>query len=126
MRLKIMAPKNKGKKNVEPSSEPAPKRATLANWAKSTMSELRFEELVKAGLLPSMAEIRWRALEEETRPQPDKGEVIVFTDHLTRGFRPPGSRFFCNVLQYYNVRPQDLAPNSILNLSNFQVFCEDY
>lgn len=90
------------------------------------MTELQLEKLVRASLLPPKDEIEWRAPEEETRPQPDQGEVIIFADHLSRGFRPSGSRFFCNVLQHYGVRPQDLAPNSILNLSNFQVFCKVY
>ena len=126
MRVKTMAPKNKGKKSAEPTPEPASKQIKQANWAKSSMTELQLTELVNSGLLPPKEEIGWRAPEEETRPQPEQNEVIIFADHLNRGFRPPGSRFFRNVLQYYNLRPQDLAPNSILNLSNFQVFCEDY
>src|SRR3954462_3504723 len=55
-----------------------------------------------------------------------KREVIVFADHLTRGFRPPGSRFFRSVLHTYKLHPQDLSANSLLNICHFQVFCEVY
>lgn len=79
-----MAHKNKAKKN--------------ADWAKSTMTELRLTELANSSLLTPQVEIEWRAREDETRPQPGQGEVVIFVDHLTRGFRPPGSRFFRNVL----------------------------
>jgi hypothetical protein len=58
--------------------------------------------------------------------QPQQGEVVVFADHLHRGFCPPGSKFFCDVLNFFNLRPQDLGPNSITNLCQLQVFCEVY
>ena len=79
-----------------------------------------------AQLLPPQEEIHWRGAADEIRPQPDVGEVIVFTEHITRGFRPPGSLFFRQVLHHYGLRPQDIGPNSILNISNFTVLCESY
>jgi hypothetical protein len=51
---------------------------------------------------------------------------MVFTDHLLRGFSPPGSKKFQDVLNFFNLHPQDLAPNSISNLCQFQVLCEVY
>ena len=51
---------------------------------------------------------------------------MVFADHLHKGFRPPGSKKFRDVLNFYDLRPQDLGPNSITNLCQFQVFCEVY
>ena len=62
----------------------------------------------------------------ETRPQPEEGEVMAFADHVTLGFRPPGSSFFRELLHFYDLHPQDLAPNSIVNVRNFSVFCEVY
>lgn len=52
--------------------------------------------------------------------------MVVFAEHVERGFRPPGSKFFRDVLHYANLCPQDLAANSIYNLARFQVFCEVY
>ena len=78
------------------------------------------------GLLASKEKIGWRAAIEDERPQPAVGEVVVFLDHLLRGFSPPRSKIFRDVLHFYNLHPQDLAPNSISNLCQFQVFCEAY
>ena len=115
----------KGKK-TQAVEKPAPKNTLEANWMRSQMTELRLQEMEKTGMLPSREEIQWRAPGEETRPQPREGEVVVFADHITRGFRPPGSRFFRNLLGAYGLHPQDLSPNSVLNICHFQVFCEVY
>ena len=69
----------------------------------------------------------YRALDlEEERPNPKDGEVIVFTDHMNRGFSPPDSKFFREVLHFFKLHPQDNGPNSISNICNFQVLCEVY
>lgn len=109
----------------------APKRGSGAvkpvvgkavNWVKSCMTDLMLDELVKNGSLPAKDQIRWRGPEEETRPVSAQYEIVIFADHLDRGFRPPGSKFFHDILNFYDIWPQDLDPNLILNLSNFQVF----
>lgn len=103
----------------------APK-VKMVNWAKSNMSELRLQALVESGLLPPKEEIEWCAPEEEIHPQPGQNEIVLFADHLDRGFRPPGSKFFQDVLHFFNIRPQDMGPNSVHNLCQLQVFCEIY
>ncbi|XBI19901.1 hypothetical protein VPH35_061312 [Triticum aestivum] len=45
---------------------------------------------------------------------------------MSRGFAPPGSKFFRDVLNFFDLRPQDIGPNSVSNICNFQVFCEVY
>ena len=45
---------------------------------------------------------------------------------MNRGFAPPGSKFFREVLNFFDLRPQDIGPNSVSNICNFQVFCEVY
>ena len=62
----------------------------------------------------------------EERPQPRDGEVVIFPDHMSRGFAPLGSKFFRDVLNFFDLRPQDIGPNSVSNIWNFQVFCEVY
>src|SRR5664279_3967453 len=59
-------------------------------------------------------------------PQPENDEIVVFGDHVLRGFKPLGSKFFRQVLAFYGLRLQDIGPNSMLNISNFHVFCENY
>lgn len=90
------------------------------------MTELYLTDLVDQGLLPSKEEIHWRAPEEERSPQSEQNEIIVFAEHVERGFRPPGSKKFRDLLHYASIHPQDLGANSIYNLARFQVFCEVY
>src|SRR4051812_40598902 len=120
------SPPARGKKATTGLSRaPAKKNTSEANWGPSLVIKKKLKELVEEGLLPYQEEIKWRALGDESRPAP-KGEVIVFADHVTRGFWPPGSRFFRSVLHNYKLHPQDLSVNSLLNICHFQVFCEDY
>ena len=59
-------------------------------------------------------------------PSPAKGEVVIFSEHLFRGLTPPGNLFFRQLLDFYKLRIHDLAPNSVLTLSNFVTLCEHY
>ena len=45
---------------------------------------------------------------------------------MNRGFSPPDSKFFRDVLHFFKLHPQDIRPSSISNICNFQVFCEVY
>ena len=78
------------------------------------------------GFLPARKVIEWRAPKEESYPQPWQGEFVVFTDHLHRRFRPPDSKFFRDLLHFFKLRPQDIGPNSMTNICQFQVLCEAY
>lgn len=42
------------------------------------------------------------------------------------GFSPPESKFLRDVLHFFQLHPQDIGPNSVSNICNFQVFCEVY
>ena len=106
----------------------APKAPVTCNWVKSTVTESTLSDFVKSGHLPKTKEVMsYRApnLSEE-KPQPKKGEVIVFTNHMNRGFAPPGSKFFRDILHVFDLRPQDIGHNSMSNICNFQVFCKVY
>ena len=61
-----------------------------ANWVKSKATDLKLGELVASQLLPLQEEIHWRRAGDEIRPTPGGHEIICFTEHVTRGFRPPG------------------------------------
>ncbi|CAM0870250.1 unnamed protein product [Alopecurus aequalis] len=62
------APKPKGK---TPALKQKPSQSISANWAKSTVTTEKLEELAESGVLPPQSEISWRASEEESRPLPD-------------------------------------------------------
>ena len=97
------------------------------NWVPSTVTKSKLAEFVKSGHLPKREVMSYRVPNpSEEIPQPKDGEVVVFTDHMNRGFAPPGSKFFREVLNFFDLRPQDIGPNSVSNLCNYQVFCEVY
>ena len=96
------------------------------NWAPSRVTEAQLDGCVATGALASKETIHWRVPGPENPPEPQDGEVIVFVDHLSRGFSPPGSKFFWDVLANFQIRPQDIGPNSISNICHWQVFCEVY
>ena len=78
--------------------------------------------MVKIGTLPKKNEIRWRVPGPENPPTPKQSEVVVFVDHIGCGFELPGSKFFRDVLASFQLHPQDIGPNSVSNICNFQFF----
>lgn len=105
----------------------ATKAPVTCNWVQSTVTKSKLPEFVKSGHLPKKEVMFYHAPDpSEEKPQPKEGEVIVFTDHMSRGFAPPGSKFFRDVLHFFDLGPQDIGPNSMSNICNFQVFCKVY
>ena len=76
------------------------KTVTACNWVVSRVAEEDLNEYVQTGVLAKKDVIHWRVPGTETPPEPKDGEVIVFTDHMLRGFSPPGSKFFRDVLHF--------------------------
>ena len=81
---------------------------------------------VVTGALASKNVLHWRVPGPECPLEPQDGEVIVFMQHLDRGFSPPRSKFFRDVLASFQLHPQDIGLNFVSNICNFQVFCEVY
>ncbi|SPT17584.1 unnamed protein product [Triticum aestivum] len=104
-----------------------PKAPITCNWMRSNVTDETLANFVKSGYLPKKVVMSYRAPDpSEERPQPRDGEVVIFADHMSRGFAPPGSKLFRDVLNFFDLRPQDIGPNSVSNICNFQVFCEVY
>ena len=79
----------------------ATKAHVTCNWVPSTVTRSKLSEFVKSGHLPKKDVMSYRAPNpSEEKPQPKEGEVIIFTDHMSRGFAPPGSKFFREVLNF--------------------------
>ena len=100
------------------------KQVYECNWVPSRVTEDQLDDLVLIGALGSKDTIHWRAPGKECPPTPREGEVVVFVDHLARGFKPPGSKFHRDVLADFQLHPQDTGPNSVTNMCHFQVLCE--
>ncbi|XBI55483.1 hypothetical protein VPH35_037300 [Triticum aestivum] len=105
----------------------APKAPITCNWVRSNVTDSTLADFVKTSYLPKKEVMSYRAPDpSEERPQPKDGEVVIFADHMSRGLAPPGSKFLRDVLHFFDLRPQDIGPNSVSNICNFQVFCEVY
>ena len=79
-----------------------PKTVTSCNWVPSIVTEDTLKDFVKTGYLLAKSVMHYRVPNpEEERPQPKDDEVIVFTDHMNRGFSPPRSKLFRDVLHFF-------------------------
>ena len=81
------------------------KQFTACNWACSRVTEEQLNDMVSIGTLPKKTEIKWRVPGAENPPPPRQGEVVVFVDHIGRGFKPPGSKFHRDVLANFQLHP---------------------
>ena len=81
------------------------KQVYECNWVPSRVTEDQLDDLVLIGALGSKDTIHWRAPVKECPPIPREGEVVVFVDHLARGFKLPGSKFYRDVLADFQLHP---------------------
>ena len=51
---------------------------------------------------------------------------MVFRSHFLRGIGLPASAFFCCFLEFYQLQPHHLTPNTVVLLSAFVTLCEGY
>ena len=86
------------------------KTYTACNWVGSRVIEEDLNNFVATGTLAKKENIHWRVPGEEIPPVPKDGEVIVFTNHLIRGFSPPGSKFFLMCFIFFNFTLKILDP----------------
>jgi hypothetical protein len=99
-------------------------------WAASSVTEKRLEELVRDGLLrPKMSRSQpeWIAPPSDHRePVPPEGYVVSFTCFHKRGFGVSASPFMRALLHYYKVQLHHLAPNAVSQAAIFATVCEGY
>ena len=81
------------------------KQVYECNWAPSRVTEEQLNNLVKTGALAKKDVIHWRVHGPENPPTPKDGEVVVFADHLSRGFSPPGSKKFPRCTSQFSAAP---------------------
>jgi hypothetical protein len=99
-------------------------------WAASSVTEKRLEELVRDGLLrpkTSRSQLEWIALPSDHRElAPPEGYVVNFICFHERGFGVPASPFKRALLHYYKVELHHLAPNAVSQATIFVAVCEGY
>ena len=91
----------------------------ITKWPVSNLSDKKLRALVEIGMLPDRNLIKWRYVAGEHFPSREEGEIPIFLAYTECGFRFPVHKFLSQVLEYYEVKLVNLAPNSIFNLSIF-------
>jgi hypothetical protein len=100
------------------------------DWAASSVTERRLEELVEDGLLrprTNLAQPEWVAPPPaHQEPAPPEGYVVSFVSFHERGFGVPASVFMRALLHYYRVELHHLSPNAVAQAAIFAAVCEGY
>jgi hypothetical protein len=100
------------------------------DWAASSVTERRLEELVEDGLLrprTTRSQPEWIAPPPAHRePAPPEGYMVSFICFHERGFGVPASVFMRVLLHYYRVELHHLAPNAVAQAAIFAAVCEGY
>ena len=52
--------------------------------------------------------------------------VKFLRSHFLRGIGLPASAFFCSFLEFYQLQPHHLTPNTVVLLSAFVTLCEGF
>jgi hypothetical protein len=60
-----------------------------------------------------------RAPGEETTPEPNDDEVVIFEDFFVAGLRMPPHSVLVNILLKFQVQLHQLTPNAITQLSKY-------
>jgi hypothetical protein len=101
---------------------------SVDEWAASSVTEKRLEELVHDELLrpkTSRSQPEWIAPPSDHRePAPPEGYVVSFICFHERGFDVLASPFMCALLHYYKVELHHLAPNAVSLAAIFVAVCQ--
>ena len=95
-----------------------------SDWSVSKCTTSQLKSFEYAGLL---VKNQYRAPSStELAPSPRDDEFVLFICQLERGLGLPSSKFFRRFLAYYAIKPSDLGPHSIEQITIFVEFCECY
>ncbi|XBI57037.1 hypothetical protein VPH35_038518 [Triticum aestivum] len=97
------------------------------DWDGSNVHKDHVEFLRKTWRLPGADKVEVRlAPAKEITPEPREGERVVFRSHFLRDIGLPVSAFFRSWLEFYQLQPHHLPPNTVVLLSAFVTLCEGY
>ena len=97
------------------------------DWDGSNVHMDHIDFLRKTRRLPGADQVRVRlAPAKEITPEPEEGERVVFHSHFLRGIGLPASAFFRSFLDFYQLQPHHLTPNTVVLLSAFVTLCEGF
>src|SRR5438105_4139617 len=94
----------------------------MASLLDSSMHSDALEVLQRIGLPDGTNALVLRRGSATKPPQPNRGEVVIFSSFMVAGLVPPFSEFFLFILDFYQIHLAHLVPNSIVVLSTFAHF----
>ena len=97
------------------------------DWDGSNVHADHIDFLRKTRRLPGEDKVRVRlAPKKEISPAPEEGKRVIFRSHFLRGLGLPASAFFYSFLEFYQLQPHHLSPNTVVLLSAFVTLCEGF
>ena len=97
------------------------------DWDGSNVHKDHIDFLRKTRRLRGEDEVRVRlAPKKEISPAPEEGQRVIFRSHFLRGLGLPASGFFRSFLEFYQLQPHHLTPNTVVLLSAFVTLCEGF
>ena len=97
------------------------------DWDGSNVHADHIDFLRKTRRLPGEDHVRIRlAPKREISPVPEEGKRVIFLSHFLRGLGLPASAFFRSFLEFYQLQPHHLTPNTVVLLSAFVTLCEGF
>ena len=97
------------------------------DWDGSNVHDDHVEFLRNTRRLPGADKVEVRLTPaKEITPEPQEGERVVFHSHFLRGIGLPVSAFFRSFLDFYQLQPHHLTPNTVVLLSAFVTLCEGF
>jgi hypothetical protein len=97
------------------------------DFVRSNVMREELQPFFDKGILPEESDIvRWRIPGNESSPEPEAGEFVIFLPALERGLGFPSNLFFRRFLHFYHIKISDLGPFFFEHLSTFQAFCKSY
>ena len=97
------------------------------DWDGSNVHADHIDFLRKTRRMPGEDQVRVRlAPKKEITPALEEGERVIFRSHFLRGLGLPASAFFRSFLEFYQLQPHHLTPNTVVLLSAFVTLCEGF
>jgi hypothetical protein len=94
-------------------------------WVKCHIKDAHVQALEDEGTVAPRAESQWRTDHKALVPAQNSTKILMLKSHVERGLSMPPSHFFSNLLKFYGLQLQHIAPNSLVSVAGYATFCKD-
>jgi hypothetical protein len=82
--------------------------------------------LESEGTVAPQAESHWRTDFKALVPTPNSTEIVMLKSHVERALSMPPSSFFTNLLKFYGLQLDHIAPNNLVSVAGYAALCEGF